>query len=147
MKELSKIKYLYKIYPSEDKKIHCEKHAVVYINSEYCYFKEVRKSKLTQICTSLIKEVFNNASDLEIHLSRFTSSYIGNNYFLTVNNFDSENVTNAVFIGTKEKQKEKLEKEINRKKLTIERERNEIDKKLKMLKNLEEEVCLLKKEG
>ena len=44
-KNLSKIKYIYRIYESSDKILHCEKYPVIYINSEVVYFKDTRKKE------------------------------------------------------------------------------------------------------
>lgn len=43
LKELSKIKHIYRIYESEDEVLHCEKYPVIYINSVVVYFKNTRK--------------------------------------------------------------------------------------------------------
>ena len=39
LKDLSKIKYIYRIYESKDYVLHLEKYPVIYINSEILYFK------------------------------------------------------------------------------------------------------------
>ena len=44
-KNLSKIKYIYRIYESSDGFLHCERYPVVYINSEVVYFKDARKQE------------------------------------------------------------------------------------------------------
>ena len=43
LKNLSKIKYIYRIYESEDEVLHCEKYPVIYMNSVVVYFKNTRK--------------------------------------------------------------------------------------------------------
>ena len=43
LKNLSKIKHIYRIYESEDEVLHCEKYPVIYINSVVVYFKNTRK--------------------------------------------------------------------------------------------------------
>ena len=43
LKNLSKIKHIYRIYESEDEVLHCEKYPVIYINSMVVYFKDTRK--------------------------------------------------------------------------------------------------------
>ena len=45
MKNLSKLKYIYRIYESSDKILHLEKYPIIYINSEVVYFKMVRKQE------------------------------------------------------------------------------------------------------
>lgn len=45
-KNLSKIKFIYRLfYDSTDKKLHCEKYPVIYINSKVIYYKNVRKGE------------------------------------------------------------------------------------------------------
>ena len=46
LKNLSKIKHIYRIYESEDKVLHCEKYPVIYINSKVVYFKSTRKQEM-----------------------------------------------------------------------------------------------------
>ena len=45
LKNLSKIKYIYRIYEATDGILHCERFPVVYINSEVVYFKDARKKE------------------------------------------------------------------------------------------------------
>lgn len=45
LKNLSKIKHIYRIYESEDEVLHCEKYPVIYINSKVVYFKDARKQE------------------------------------------------------------------------------------------------------
>lgn len=46
LKNLSKVKHIYRIYETDDKVLHCEKYPVIYINSEVVYFKRGRKMTL-----------------------------------------------------------------------------------------------------
>jgi len=39
-KDLSKQKYIYKVYTNDNHEIHCEKYPVVYANKERVYFKD-----------------------------------------------------------------------------------------------------------
>lgn len=43
-KNLSKYKYIYRIYESGDKVLHCEKYPIIYINSEVVYYKTKRSN-------------------------------------------------------------------------------------------------------
>ena len=43
-KNLSKQKYIYRIYESRDGKLHCEKYPIIYVNSMVVYFKDGRKN-------------------------------------------------------------------------------------------------------
>lgn len=45
MKNLSKLKYIYRVYESSDKVLHIEKYPIIYINSKVVYFKDVRKQE------------------------------------------------------------------------------------------------------
>lgn len=42
---LSKYKYIYRIYEDRTGAVHCTKHPVVYINSKVVYFKDARKQE------------------------------------------------------------------------------------------------------
>ena len=42
---LSKYKYIYRIYEDRTGELHCTKHPVVYINSKVVYFKDARKQE------------------------------------------------------------------------------------------------------
>lgn len=42
---LSKYKYIYRIYEDRTGEVHCTKHPVIYINSEVVYFKDARKQE------------------------------------------------------------------------------------------------------
>ena len=44
-KNLSKQKYIYRIYESRDGVLHCERYSVVYVNSRAVYFKDGRKNQ------------------------------------------------------------------------------------------------------
>lgn len=68
MAELSKRKYVYALYKASDQTIHVEKYPVVYVNSEYCYFKTARLSTLhvettrhihEELTDRLLKDILN----------------------------------------------------------------------------------------
>lgn len=46
-KNLYANKYIYNVYESSDRKIHVEKHPIIYMNSEYVYYKQSRKNTLS----------------------------------------------------------------------------------------------------
>ena len=48
-KELSKKKYIYRLYKARDGVPHVEKYPVIYINEKYVYFKVASKSELGRI--------------------------------------------------------------------------------------------------
>lgn len=56
---LSKLKYIYRIYESEDKKLHLERYPIVYINQEVVYFKTGRDNmKLPWVRCADVKDDF-----------------------------------------------------------------------------------------
>ena len=48
-KELSKKKYIYRLYEDKDGVPHVEKYPVIYINEKYVYFKVASKSELMRV--------------------------------------------------------------------------------------------------
>lgn len=61
LKTLSKQKYIYRIYESDDKVLHCEKYPVIYINSQIVYYKDGRKKEyLNYTRISNVKEDFEH---------------------------------------------------------------------------------------
>ena len=48
-KELSKKKYIYRLYEAKDGVPHVEKYPVIYINERYVYFKVATKSELGRV--------------------------------------------------------------------------------------------------
>lgn len=90
MKDLSKRKYIYRIYLSEDSVIHCEKHPIIYLNSLVVYYKDCRKQEY--LSYKLIKNV-------EDEFTGVTLNYFGNydKYFWKVENFDSKTETEKVY--------------------------------------------------
>lgn len=63
MKTMSKQKYIYYVYES-DKTLHIEKFPIIYINSEFVYFKTGRKNALENVRTSRVKD---NLEDIFKH--------------------------------------------------------------------------------
>ena len=67
LNNLSKIKYIYRIYESSDGILQCEKFPVIYINSEVVYFKEARKNEMLRCLrissvTDNLTTFYNNIS-------------------------------------------------------------------------------------
>lgn len=102
-KNLGKQKYIFRIYASEDKVIHCEKHPVIYLNSEVVYFKDTRKKEY------LNNTKFNNVKDEYLGITSKDLSLYGwyDNYFWKVENFDSKKATEDAF---EQKRKTELER-------------------------------------
>lgn len=73
LKDLSKIKYIYRIYESKDYVLHLEKYPVIYINSEILYFKVHGNKMLNSI-------YINNILDCHVkyeHFKFWTKSFWG----------------------------------------------------------------------
>ena len=127
-KNLGKLKYIYKIYMSINKIAHCERYPVIYINDEYCYYKDSGK-KLEYISTSRIQKQFSSSKDLKI--SKFG---LGTYYFTKLNSsFNSEKITLEVF---KEKYQEKLEAA----KQSVQRATKSLDQEKAKLKTIESNI-------
>lgn len=54
-KNLCKHKHIYYVHTDSNGNNHIEKYPVIYINSEYVYFKRARKNELGHIYTSFVK--------------------------------------------------------------------------------------------
>lgn len=67
-KNLSKIKYIYRIYSADDM-LHLERYPVVYINSEIVYYKAARKNSL------LNYEYLNSVLDKHTRIEKPHSYY------------------------------------------------------------------------
>lgn len=50
-KDLSKCKYIYRVYVNRDKVTHVEKHPIIYANKMYIYFKDGKGCDLKRIST------------------------------------------------------------------------------------------------
>lgn len=57
---LSKIKYLYRIYESSDNIMHLEKHPIIYINSHVVYYKVGNNEALNKRKLTCINEKIKN---------------------------------------------------------------------------------------
>lgn len=88
-KNLSKLKFIYRLfYDSTDKKLHCEKYPVIYINSKVVYYKNVRKGEtlgvidLTMLQDISISEWYERKGDTIVTNINFYALYFsdaGNN--------------------------------------------------------------------
>lgn len=78
LKNLSKIKYIYRIYLNNDDELHCERYPVVYINSKAVYFKESRKQDYLNYIS--FSDVFDNFAKF----CENRSNLLINNYFWSV---------------------------------------------------------------
>jgi hypothetical protein len=91
--KLSKQKYIYRIYASSDKVIHCERYPVIYINSKIVYFKDARLDEfLSYKSVSFIKDEYTGISPSDLHYSSYYDEF-----FWKVENFDSQQATMDAF--------------------------------------------------
>ena len=105
---LSKIKHIYRIYTSQDKKIHCERYPVVYINETYVYYVQSKRSILEYVSLTSLREVFTGSlSDLE-PIGHFGM----NRYFTKVENFDAEKLEKEIFGYKKSEKRKNLESRV-----------------------------------
>lgn len=121
--ELSKKKYLYRVYATEDKVIHCERYVVIYLNSEVVYYKDARKKEYlnyTKVANVRDKYFGITSKDLN-HWGYYEK------YFWKVENFNSKDATNAAFEQVKkdELQKAKSEYEQSEKEYLYKKEKYE----------------------
>jgi hypothetical protein len=83
LNNLSKIKYIYRIYESEDEVLHCEKYPVVYINSKVVYFKDARKQEyLNYVRLSNVLDNFTQFYQNNYYLSHYRPCF--NRYFFNM---------------------------------------------------------------
>jgi len=108
--ELSKHKYLYRIYASDDKIIHCEKHPVIYLNSKVVYFKDIRQAeRLKSITFNRIEDEYSGIrkSDINTYVSY-------ERYFWKAGNFNSKEATEEAFSIKKASELEQVESDFKR---------------------------------
>lgn len=72
-KNLYANKYIYNVYESSDRKIHVEKHPIIYMNSEYVYYKQSRKNTLSMelICNLKTYKDLEKYSDYRRWYNKF----------------------------------------------------------------------------
>ena len=119
-KNLSKCKYVYRIYREHDN-FHIEKYPIVYINSEVVYFKTERKNYLESIGFSNrwnnVKESFNKAIDHINNTVTCYDYYPTNVYFIETDRlkeFDLSLIKKRLKDESKESKIKKQEREIER---------------------------------
>ena len=87
-KDLSKVKYIYRIYESSDYKIHIEKYPVIYINSKTVYFKIGKKQQYLHQCdlSYVYKDFTSLGRDINSNICcyNYRPRYWLNKYFLNV---------------------------------------------------------------
>jgi hypothetical protein len=75
---LSKYKYIYRIYEDRTGEVHCTKHPVIYINSKVVYFKDARKQEyLSYISVDGVSDDF----------ASYTNEVLSKPYYRSVNHY------------------------------------------------------------
>ena len=87
IKNLSKCKYIYRVYVSKTDEFHCEKYPIVYANNRYAYFKITGDERLNEIS---IARVLDNINDIpnDIPFYRGSSIYFWSDNCITKETFD-----------------------------------------------------------
>lgn len=124
VKELSKYKYIYRVYASEDKVIHCEKHPVIYSNSEVVYYKDGRKKEYLNYTP------FRNVKDEYLGVTSKDLNYYGyyEKYFWKVENFDSNKATEDAFEVKRKTELDNLKYELDRAELEYQLKKKKYEK-------------------
>lgn len=74
LQTLSKQKYIYRVYETYERKLYCDKHPIIYINSKVVYFKSSRKAeRLTCINANEVNDNFVHYAQKHL-LDRFGGS-------------------------------------------------------------------------
>lgn len=94
---LGKLKYIYKMYTSDDKVVHCERYPVIYINQNVVYYKDARKSPvLITTDTRYVVDKYTGIKDVKLNYwGQFST------YFWEVESFSSEEATDYAFAKKK----------------------------------------------
>lgn len=71
LKDLSKVKYIYRIYESDNEVLHLERYPVIYINSKVVYFKTARQQEYLG-CKQL-KNVSDNFMQFYQKMTRYST--------------------------------------------------------------------------
>lgn len=119
-KNLSKCKYVYRIYKENDN-FHIEKYPIVYINSEAVYFKTVRKNDIERMNFNSLWENINESFDAAIeYINNLTDSqyrYTTSVYFVEADKlkeFDLSLIKKRLNKESKESKIKTQEQEVER---------------------------------
>ena len=72
-KDLSKVKYIYRIYESSDGLLHFEKYPVIYVNSKVVYFKTGRKQEM--LSYKYVKDIIDNFYEFQDGVGWYRNYY------------------------------------------------------------------------
>jgi hypothetical protein len=119
LKELSKQKYIYRIYESSDRVLHCEKYPVIYINSEVVYYKDGRKKECLNYAR--VSSVGNDFA--KYYTSYYYSCFDGLFWNVDEPNIEKiyKDIREQMEITKKKDEKDKAEAKLNQAKLEYER--------------------------
>ena len=81
---LSKYKYIYRIYEDRIGEAHCTKHPVVYINSKVVYFKDARKQEY--LANTLVNQVSDDFASFADDVLTRPGYYNVDWYFWSIEN-------------------------------------------------------------
>lgn len=131
-KNLSKIKYIYRIYESSDRVLHCEQYPVIYINSKVVYFKDARKKEyLNYTCVDNVWDNFAN-------LLTEDRSHLRNPLYIDRYFWNCETNVEEIYEDLKRQRAEwKSQDEEQKKRLRLERAKREYEDALKEYEALE----------
>ena len=137
-KNLSKCKYVYKIY-REHENFYIEKYPIVYINSNIVYFKTGRKNVIKMISFSdrrnNVKESFEEAIK---YINNIFSSY--SYYPISVNFVESDKLKNFDLSLIKQRLKEESkESKIKKQELEVEKYKKSYELELRKLEEMKKE--------
>ena len=137
-KNLSKCKYVYKIY-REHENFHIEKYPIVYINSNIVYFKTGRKNVIKMISFSdrwnNVKESFEEAIK---YINSIFSSY--SYYPISVYFVESDKLKNFDLSLIKQRLKEESkESKIKKQELEVEKYKKSYELELRKLEEMKKE--------
>lgn len=140
---LSKIKYIYRIYKSaEDNQVHIEKYPVVYVNSNYTYYKVANKQELQWVGTP---KVYETAKAACYELSKITRYWNLSFYFWDLDGFDIEN-SKYIENLRREALKQKYESDLKQHKSLATRYKNHYDGEMEEIEKLEKKLAGLESE-
>ena len=94
--ELSKVKYIYRIYEAHDGLLHLQKYPVIYINKKYVYFKTAKSDKLDFILIGNVVSDFYKTYKSKYYTYNITAKF--DEYFWDYNDSIQE-----LFLELKEK--------------------------------------------
>ena len=105
-------KYIYRVYASKDKVIHCEKNTIIYKNENYIYLKCGRKQQLDVIYlnTFYSKQPLNSVNDIECENILYLNEYL----YEKPTDEELQNLREIIKNNKKEKEINDIKNEINK---------------------------------